>query len=212
MRDVIAVLDGLNVSASGGGNYSGGSSWAAGFPTTPSSEGLAGYLAAFSGGSGYVAERMNPSPSNGGNYSGGSSWAAGFPTATTSQGLANVGYEVTRTRLNPSASGGANYSGGSSWAAGFPTSPSSEGLASIRIRGALHGLISGGLSEAAAVVAVRRAWTSGAMTATGCDAARQAAFVAARMAGYDMAFSQAAGARAAGRCLAESWATYATKS
>ena len=209
MRDVIAVLDGLNVSASGGANYSGGSSWAPGFPTTPSSEGLAGYLAAFSG-NGYVAERMNPSPSNGGNYSGGSSWAAGFPTATTSQGLAMAGYEVTR--LNPSASGGANYSGGSSWAPGFPTTPSSEGLASIRIRGALHGLISGGLSEAQAVVAVRRAWSSGAMTATGCEAARQAAFVAARMAGYDVAFSQAAGARAAGRCLAESWSSYATKS
>jgi hypothetical protein len=145
MRDVIAVLDGMNVSASAGGNYSGGSSWAAGFPTMPSSEGLAalndspalaeylGMLA--SNGNGYVAQRMmNPSASAGGNYSGGSSWAAGFPTYPSSQGLASMapmGYEVTR--MNPSASGGANYSGGSSWAAGFPTYPSSEGLAAYRV-------------------------------------------------------------------------------
>jgi len=208
MRDVIAVLDGINPSGSAGANYSGGSSWYAGAPTMPSSEGLAGYLEAFTA-SGFS---INPSGSAGANYSGGSSWYAGAPTMPSSEGLAEVapqGYEITR--VNPSASGGANYSGGSSWAPGFPLYPSSQGLASIRIRGALHGLISGGVGEAAAVVAVRRAWSSGAMTATGCQAAYQAAYVAARMAGYDEYFARAAGDRAASRCTAESWATYGTK-
>jgi hypothetical protein len=226
MRDVIAVLDGLNPSPSAGGNYSGGSSWAGGFPTYPSSEGLAGgaglseYLGILAGGegSGFVAERtnLNPSASKGGNYGGGSSWAAGFPTYQSSEGLASIGYDVTRERRNPSASEGANYSGGSSWAPGFPTYPSSEGLAgldkSIAIRGALHGLISGGMGETAAVVAVRRAWSSGAFTATGCRAAYQAAVAAATMAGYDRQFAAAAGDRAAQRCVAESWASYGTKS
>lgn len=211
MRDTIAVLDGINPSASDGDNYGGGSSWAAGFPTYPSSEGLAGYLSAF-GSVEASAARMNPSASAGGNYGGGSSWAGGFPTYPSSNGLAEApqGYEITQ--VNPSASSGGNYSGGSSWAPGFPTYPSSNGLASIRIRGALHGLLTGGLSEAAAVVAVRRAWSSGAFTETGCRAAYQAAYAAARMAGYDEYFARSAGDRAASRCVAESWATFATKS
>lgn len=210
MRDMIAVLDGINPSASDGGNYSGGSSWAGGFPTMPSSEGLAGYLAAF-GSAEASAARMNPSASAGGNYGGGSSWAGGFPTYPSSEGLAMApsGYEITQ--VNPSASGGANYGGGSSWAPGFPTYPSSEGLASVRIRGALHGLLTGGVGEAAAVVAVRRAISSGRLAATGCRAAYEAAFVAARMAGYDPYFARAAGDRAASRCAAESWGTFATK-
>jgi hypothetical protein len=123
MRDTIAVLDGINPSASGGANYGGGSSWAPGFPTMPSSEGLAGYLAAFEVSS-FRADAVNPSASGGANYGGGSSWAPGFPTMPSSEGLAAApaGYEITR--VNPSASGGANYSGGSSWAPGFPTYPS----------------------------------------------------------------------------------------
>jgi hypothetical protein len=208
MRDVIAVLDGINPSGSAGANYSGGSSWYAGAPTMPSSEGLAGYLEAFRT-PGFV---VNPSGSAGANYSGGSSWYAGAPTMPSSEGLASLepqGYEITRV---PSASGGANYSGGSSWAPGFPLYPSSQGLASIRIRGALHGLISGGVGEVAAAVAAKRALHSGALTATGCQAAYQAAFVAARLAGYDVYFARAAGDRAASRCLAEGWALYDTKS
>ncbi len=129
--DMIAVLDGIGIdpSASGGANYSGGSSWASGFPTYPSSEGLAGYMDAFDGLSGFQADAVNPSASGGANYSGGSSWAPGFPTYPSSEGLAMApqGYDVSR--VNPSASGGANYSGGSSWAPGFPTYPSTNGLA-----------------------------------------------------------------------------------
>lgn len=160
-----------------------------------------------------VLDGINPSGSAGGNYSGGSSWYEGAPTYPSSEGLAALapqGYEITA--VNPSASGGANYSGGSSWAPGFPLYPSSQGLASIRIRGALHGLISGGVGEEAAVRAVRRAVASGSLTAVGgCQAAYQAAFVAARLAGYDEYFARAAGDRAASRCVAESWATYGTK-
>lgn len=205
MREMIAVLDGINPSASSGGNYSGGSSWAPNFPLMPSSEGLAGYLDAFEGGA-YDIARVNPSASSGGNYSGGSSWAPNFPTMPSSEGLAN--YEITS--VNPSASGGANYSGGSSWAPGFPLMPSSEGLARIATRGALHGLTSMGVAPDRAV-ALARAVKGRASGATPCDLAYNAAFRAARAGGFDPQFARAAASRAAGRCAAEGWAAFATK-
>jgi hypothetical protein len=212
--DMIAVLDGIGIdpSASGGANYSGGSSWASGFPTYPSSEGLAGYMDAFDGLSGFQADAVNPSASGGANYSGGSSWAPGFPTYPSSEGLAMApqGYDVSR--VNPSASGGANYSGGSSWAPGFPTYPSTNGLASIRLRGAIHGLASGGMEPRRAAVAAKAALMTGQLTQTSVgNAAYEAAFLAARMAGYDPQFARAAGNRAAGRAIAEGWGTFATK-
>jgi hypothetical protein len=220
MRDMIAVLDGIGVnpSASDGGNYSGGSSWAAGFPTLPSSDGLAGYLAAFSD-SGFTAsaERVNPSASDGGNYGGGSSWAAGFPTLPSTEGLAGAqGYEITPMQVNPSPSEGGNYSGGSDWAPGFPLYPSSSGLAGlhrVRTRAMLHGLTYGGLSPSRAVEVTRRVLRSVSFRATSpCDAAWEATYKAAIAAGFDRAFAKDAADSSGNRCRNEAWTILATKS
>ncbi len=86
LRDTIAVLDGLNPSASGGATYSGGSDWFPGAPTYPSGEsGLAG---------GYevqtIRRSLNPSGSGGANCSGGSDWFPGAPTYPSGEsGLAS---------------------------------------------------------------------------------------------------------------------------
>jgi hypothetical protein len=96
-----------NVSGSGGANYGGGSSWYAGNPTMPSSEGLASLERAF-----YGAPRIQ---------------------SADAMYRAPSGYETR----NVSASGGANYSGGSSYFPGAPTMPSSEGLARVTLRGLL---------------------------------------------------------------------------
>ncbi|NJN63455.1 MAG: hypothetical protein HC882_00325 [Acidobacteria bacterium] len=139
MREMIAMLDGLGdlgsyrmevVSPSQGANYQGGSSWAPGLPTYPSSNGLAG---AQRGLADVVYDAI--SPSQGANYQGGSSWAPGLPLYPSSHGLAeymaSLSPEERRMMARDvvSASQGANYSGGSSWAPGLPTYPSSSGLA-----------------------------------------------------------------------------------
>lgn len=137
MRDMIAMLDGVdyNVTPSEGGNYSGGSSWASGFPTMPSSSGLAAAQRRYRSG-GYLVDTVQTvEPGEGGNYGGGSSWAPGFPTLPSSQGLAAAenarmrgGYLVQRVDTVEPGEGG-NYAGGSNWASGFPTMPSASGLA-----------------------------------------------------------------------------------
>lgn len=138
MREMIAMLDGLGdlgamsreaVSASQGGNYSGGSSWAPGLPTYPSSNGLAGMR----GLADVVYDAI--SPSQGANYQGGSSWAPGLPLYPSSHGLAEYMSALppeerrmlARTVISPGS--GELYQGGSSWAPGLPTYPSSNGLA-----------------------------------------------------------------------------------
>lgn len=222
--DTIAVLDGIgiNPSASDGGNYGGGSSWAPGFPTYPSTEGLAGYLAAFSNSSFTAqAERVNPSASDGGNYGGGSSWAPGFPTYPSTEGLAGTqGYEITPVRMNPSASDGGNYSGGSSWSSGFPTYPSTEGLAGVapslyrvRARAILHGLTYGGVSPARAVQVAKQVLRNASFRATSpCDAAWEATYKAALAAGFDRTFAKDAADSSGNRCRNEAWSALATKS
>lgn len=92
--DEIAVLDGYDkvISASQGGNYGGGSSYAPRTPLMPSTVGLASadedLMQYF---------KMTPTPpprqnvidaSQGGNYSGGSSYADGIPLMPSSVGLA----------------------------------------------------------------------------------------------------------------------------
>lgn len=76
----------LNPSGSGGANYSGGSDYYPGAPTTQSSEGLARVL----GGYEVTRTRRNVSASGGANYSGGSDFAPGFPTMPSSEGLAKI--------------------------------------------------------------------------------------------------------------------------
>lgn len=153
MRDMIAVLDGLgsvNPSGSAGANYGGGSSFAPGFPTYQSSEGLAAYFGDASDmtrlppGSGMpqsvdVPNVMSPGP---GDMSIDEAYMQNIngDTAAVEEGYrgylaAFEGSSFVATRetahMNPSGSGGANYSGGSDYYPGAPTLQSSEGLARV---------------------------------------------------------------------------------
>lgn len=97
----------VNPSGSAGANYSGGSSFYAGAPTLPPSEGLAALEASFQAG-GRVPSQPYPASSGWGGNS-----------------------------INPSGSGGANYSGGGAFYPGAPVYPSSEGLARATLHGLL---------------------------------------------------------------------------
>jgi hypothetical protein len=72
------------IDASGGANYSGGSSYAPGLPLMPSSVGLAGIPSV-------LPTRRNVIDYSGGaQYSGGSSWVPGLPLTPSSAGLADA--------------------------------------------------------------------------------------------------------------------------
>ncbi len=130
MRDMIAMLDGLGsytaetVTPGDGQNFTGGATWAPGFPTLISGQyGLAG----LSG-----AQTETVTPGDGQNFTGGATWAPGFPTLISGQyglaGLSGAGPSYTVETVTPGA--GQNYTGGASWAPGFPTLVSgSYGLA-----------------------------------------------------------------------------------
>lgn len=158
MREQIAVLDGLSglgmsdpyvqdysgyVSErsitpvpGNGQNYTGGSDWFPGAPTSLQQEGLANLNGLGMDPYGYAGETVGPVPGGGQNYGGGSSWAPGFPTMPSSEGLAS-GLSVEEvpgyagSRYTPVPGGGANYTGGSDWFPGAPTSVSSQGLVGL---------------------------------------------------------------------------------
>lgn len=167
MREQIAVLDGLSglgmsdpyvqdysgyVSErsitpvpGNGQNYTGGSDWFPGAPTSLQQEGLANLNGLGMDPYGYASETVGPVPGGGQNYGGGSSWAPGFPTMPSSEGLAS-GLSVEEvpgyagSRYTPVPGGGANYTGGSDWFPGAPTSVSSQGLVGVRGLGRLRGV------------------------------------------------------------------------
>ncbi len=68
--------------ASGGANYMGGSTYAAGLPLLPSNAGLAAIPSVL------PPKRNVIDPSGGANYSGGSSWTGGMPLTPSNAGLA----------------------------------------------------------------------------------------------------------------------------
>jgi len=137
MRDMIAMLDGLGaahtsetVTPGDGQNFTGGATWAPGFPTLVSGPyGLAGL-------SGAQSETV--SPGDGQNFTGGSTWAPGFPTLVSGPyGLADfagAGPSYSVETVTPGA--GQNYTGGAAWAPGFPTLISGRfGLAGAEMGG-----------------------------------------------------------------------------
>jgi hypothetical protein len=143
----IAVLDGLELTTpvpGEGQNYSGGSSWAPGFPYRLQQDGLASYLAAFAS----DGQVVTPVPGEGQNYSGGSAWFPGAPYRLQQEGLAgssNIEMEV----VTPVPGGGQNYSGGSSWAPGVPYRLQQDGLAGAALRGSLAALRESRVPDAA---------------------------------------------------------------
>ena len=119
MRDMIAMLDGLGsytaetVTPGDGQNFTGGATWAPGFPTLVSGPyGLAGGIGA------YDVETVTPG--DGQNFTGGATWAPGFPTLVSGPyGLAGAGPSYSVETVTPGA--GQNFTGGAAWAPGFPT-------------------------------------------------------------------------------------------
>lgn len=149
----IAVLDGIPdyytksrvIDASGGGNYSGGSSWPGDLPLTPSNAGLADVDRDLVN---YYSKSRVIDASGGGNYSGGSSWPGDLPLTPSNAGLADAdlaqaarkipGYYDAGKVIDPSAGG--NYSGGSSWDRYLPLTPSNAGLAGTYDGRSIHAL------------------------------------------------------------------------
>ena len=120
------------IDASGGANYSGGSSFAPGLPLLPSSAGLAGCASCGTDNDlmGFVARQNVVAPADGQNYTGGSTFAPGMPLLPSNSGLAEIpGVTVRMDVVTPAD--GQNYSGGSSFAPGMPLLPSNSGLAGL---------------------------------------------------------------------------------
>ena len=93
------------IDASGGANYSGGSSFAPGLPLLPSSAGLAGCASCGTDNDlmGFVARQNVVAPADGQNYTGGSTFAPGMPLLPSNSGLAGLD-AVKDARLGQKAS------------------------------------------------------------------------------------------------------------
>ncbi len=130
MRDMIAILDGINPSGSGGANYQGGGAYPGrGFPIFPADSGLAGAGRA-------LAEAGLPTGVFPETDSWGEAWVPeGTNVVDAEKDFSSylAAFSGTRTAdvsYSPSGSGGANYQGGGAYpGAGFPVFPSDSGLA-----------------------------------------------------------------------------------
>ena len=177
----------VNVSGSGGANYSGGADYYPGAPVYQSSEGLAGGRVF----GGYeITRTRNVSGSGGANYSGGSDFFPGAPVYPSSEGLAAV-----RGGWMPRPGGSLSR---------FPNA--------LAGRTALHMALAAGLSPAEAVAQARQVVATQVDTRqTPCGQAFQAAYASARRQGYDEQWSNAAASRLMSRCQAVGWDQFATK-
>lgn len=177
------------------------------------------YLAAFRGTRTADVSFISPSGSNGANYSGGSAYYGGAPTFPASDGLAGdgsgaAGYsmESVDARAVPGGWATGQRSGGSDYWSGAPTYPSGEGgLAQLRSMAALRGLLGLGAPPQRAVLVARAVVRQGSFSGDPCRQAYQAAFQAARMAGYDQFYANDAAKRVQSRCLALGYAMFSTR-
>lgn len=104
--------------ASGGANYGGGSSYAAGLPLLPSNVGLAGLGRAY---------RLSPSME--------AARRRWVQQQRAKRGLGSLPGVLPPMMNVIDPSGGANYTGGSDWTPGMPLTVSSAGLAAALIQG-----------------------------------------------------------------------------